>query len=211
MLSIKEIEDYFSQKTDVEMQVVNFVIRLKLKDGIYDHSCNAPETLKELDKVYNEARFRLARLEKKKSIQKQAEEGMSLKDIKDLQPTNGCNCNGEENPSGPQGFTENNIEEIDNTTWGVKSLAEAALSGDSPRDIQEQRFNLCKNCNIKDLKGEKLFREINGVAYCGIPRLSELGKIKRDERHWGCGCKLVEKIAYNASQCPFRVWESVQI
>lgn len=94
----------------------------------------------------------------------------------------------------------------DNKTFGLQSLTEARLSGAATTEVQAARLITCAACRIKDLDGDRLYRVLNGEPHCGTPRLVQLSKIRRDERHWGCGCNLIEKATYNSSECPFGVW-----
>ena len=196
MLEMDEIQEFFKEKTDIHVEFVNVVLRFRLKDGIYEHDVNAPDTIEKFQEAYEKVKKELQELD---GIATTAS-NVSNPTLEVITEASGCSgCGG------------NQIREVDNEVWGVESLLEAKASGDAPEAIQKERFAICKNCQIKDVDGNRLYREQNGKSYCGIPRLEEFAKIKRDERHWGCGCDLQTKVLYNASKCPFVVWDAVQI
>ncbi len=201
MLSENDINNFFISKHDIEVSILNCVIELKLPNGVYAHSCNAPSTLEELDTLYNKTKNDLLLKDEKfhsvKKDNKAIENGVIVENKK----CGGCHSN-----SSVKNFVEKEIEARDNKTWGLINLSKAVISGEVSNVVRNYRFQTCLKCEIRDIDGARLFREEDGIYFCGIPRLSELAKIKRDERHWGCGCELEEKIRYIDSECPFKVW-----
>lgn len=95
-------------------------------------------------------------------------------------------------------------------TLGLVSLAQALISGPASDVARAVRDALCNACHDKDSKGERLFRLIDGVAYCGKPRdLLAPSTLYRDEKEEGCGCALhgeKGKQAFKASECPKGYW-----
>lgn len=99
---------------------------------------------------------------------------------------------------------------------GVGSLAEALLSGEAPLAFQEARVQVCEHrCTAVDSQGNKIYRVIDGVGFCGVPRpgarsliptLEEMKMMYRDETKDGCGCPVKEKAKYKASRCPLGLY-----
>lgn len=80
----------------------------------------------------------------------------------------------------------------------------AAMAGpESSKEEIERRKTVCSTCDIKDVSGEKLFREKNGSHYCGAERRE---MILRNSPTEGCGCKLESKWSKANSSCPNRKW-----
>lgn len=88
-------------------------------------------------------------------------------------------------------------------SFGILGYVSAKLSGKVSEETQAARLDICKGCTAADTRGQKLYREIDGVAYCGLPR-SE--KVYRDDKQDGCGCDLLDKIQYRKSKCPKDFW-----
>lgn len=88
-------------------------------------------------------------------------------------------------------------------SFGILGYVSAKLSGKVSDETQAARLDICKGCTAVDSTGQKLFREIGGVAYCGLPR-SE--KVYRDDKQDGCGCDLLDKVQYRKSKCPKDLW-----
>lgn len=88
-------------------------------------------------------------------------------------------------------------------TLGLLSLSKAIMSGTTTREIASERINLCFTCDELDPNMVPLYREIDGIPYCGEPRLSD---VYRDEFAEGCGCNLHEKVQYNNVACPRGRW-----
>ena len=91
-------------------------------------------------------------------------------------------------------------------TFGLVSLGKALLSGRASPEVTARRLAICRACQATDPTGTRLYRVIDGKAYCGVPRLSELGKVYRDEKLWGCGCELGWKAAMSGAYCPLQKW-----
>lgn len=90
---------------------------------------------------------------------------------------------------------------------GLLSLGKALLSGAALPGIAAQRLAVCEACLANDPTGARLFRVIEGKAYCGVPRLSDPAKVYRDEREWGCGCELAWKAGMAETKCPLQRWQ----
>jgi hypothetical protein len=88
-------------------------------------------------------------------------------------------------------------------SFGVLGYAYAKLSGQAPEETQKARMSACEHCQLTDTKGERLYRVIDGAAYCGLPRKK---KYYRNEKADGCGCDLADKTKYRKSKCPKSVW-----
>ncbi len=88
-------------------------------------------------------------------------------------------------------------------SWGLASFAKGLLSGQVSPEVQEARLAVCRACTATDSKGERLFREIAGKMYCGVPRLEQL---LRNEVQNGCGCELRLKVSRVGSGCPLNLW-----
>lgn len=86
---------------------------------------------------------------------------------------------------------------------GLRSLIEAKMSGPVPFPVAVERFQICQACQEADSQNERLFRLIDGDAFCGVPRLRH---IIRDEAKDGCGCQLGEKVRYKKAACPKGKW-----
>jgi len=91
-------------------------------------------------------------------------------------------------------------------TLGLLSLGKALLGGRASPEVAARRLAICRACQATDPTGSRLYRMIAGKAYCGVPRLSELGKVYRDEKLWGCGCELGWKSSMVESECPRSRW-----
>ena len=93
-------------------------------------------------------------------------------------------------------------------TWGLVGLVKGLWGGAAPAMIADARLIICRNCQEKDSNGERLFRlgKNEGEVYCGLPRLNELIKIRRNESLDGCGCELTFKTSRAESACPFGKW-----
>jgi hypothetical protein len=89
---------------------------------------------------------------------------------------------------------------------GLLSLGKALLGGAASPELTAQRLAICQACQATDPTGARLYRIIDGNAYCGVPRLATLGKVYRDEREWGCGCELEWKAGMAAAGCPMGQW-----
>jgi hypothetical protein len=59
----------------------------------------------------------------------------------------------------------------------------------------------------QDSKEERLYRDIDGKHYCGLPRLSQ---IVRNEQIDGCGCELSYKASRVNVSCPLNRWPEVK-
>jgi hypothetical protein len=104
----------------------------------------------------------------------------------------------------------------DEKTFGVNSLL-TAVSGPQVSDwIAEYRQHICENCQEKDSEtGEQLYRFVDGLPFCGIPRpfthgvvpsLEEIKNAKRNDFAKGCGCNLEQKVKYALAECPRKKW-----
>lgn len=95
-------------------------------------------------------------------------------------------------------------------TVGFASLVKAVTSGPASDIAVAVRDAICNACQDKDSKGERLFRIIDGEAYCGLPRdLLSPSTLYRDEALDGCGCALRGKNgkhAFKDSACPKKYW-----
>ena len=86
---------------------------------------------------------------------------------------------------------------------GLVSFVKGMLSGQVSSEVRETRLAICRACTATDSKGERLFREIGGRAYCGEPRLQKLLRVDAQD---GCGCELRKKSLSRAASCPIRKW-----
>lgn len=91
-------------------------------------------------------------------------------------------------------------------TLGIVSLGKALLGGAAPPEIAAKRLAICQACQATDPAGARLYRVIDGKAYCGVPRLSDPTKVYRDERERGCGCELAWKASMADVACPLMYW-----
>jgi hypothetical protein len=102
------------------------------------------------------------------------------------------------------------MEKINRTkagkTLGVVSLGKALLGGTAPPGVAQARLAICQACQATDQTGARLYRMLDGKAYCGAPRLSDLRNIYRDETNWGCGCELGWKAVLTEARCPLGQW-----
>lgn len=93
---------------------------------------------------------------------------------------------------------------------GIVSFVTAKLSGPASTTARAVRDAICTTCHDKDSKGERLFRIIDGMPFCGCPRsLLAPSTLYRDEKADGCGCALHGedgKHAYKDSECPKGYW-----
>jgi len=103
---------------------------------------------------------------------------------------------------------------------GVASLLKATTSPTVDARIAAERLDVCRSCRAVDSGGERLFREIEALHFCGAPRafaggkipsLKQLIKTYRDETVDGCGCELSDKVQYSAAECPLKLWSAVRI
>lgn len=83
-------------------------------------------------------------------------------------------------------------------TLGLAGLAKGLIYGEALDEVKEARLQVCRSC--------ELYNEIDGKPYCGIPRLSKVTKIFRDESKDGCGCELNFKTSRAAAKCPRDKW-----
>jgi hypothetical protein len=93
---------------------------------------------------------------------------------------------------------------------GIMNYLRAKTSGRIPQEVADARFRTCSQlCEEKELTPngtpteQKLFREINGVFYCGEPWVR---MPYRSEKASGCGCDLKDKTAWHESACPRGLW-----
>ncbi len=99
-------------------------------------------------------------------------------------------------------------EKAPSKTFGIIDFAKAKLSGKVVEHVRAMREGICERCNEavtgdNDRNGERLFRKIDGVPYCGKPhKLIE----RRDNKAFGCGCDLSDKVLWNKSKCPREHW-----
>jgi hypothetical protein len=67
-----------------------------------------------------------------------------------------------------------------------------------------ERKNICDKCQLKDLKGDRLFRTDNkSTILCGV---FFLNKKIRDPKKEGCGCLLSIKWKKRWGHCPNELW-----
>jgi hypothetical protein len=109
-------------------------------------------------------------------------------------------------PKQPCGCMEKINRTKDGKTLGVVSLGKALLGGAALPEIATRRLAICQACQATDPTGARLYRVIDGRAYCGVPRLADMSKVYRDEREWGCGCELAWKAGLVAAGCPLGQW-----
>ena len=88
-------------------------------------------------------------------------------------------------------------------TTGAWSFLKGVLSRKTRKEIQEARLKICEACMAQDSKEERLYRDIDGKHYCGLPRLSQ---IIRNEQIDGCGCELSYKASRVNVSCPLNRW-----
>jgi len=93
-----------------------------------------------------------------------------------------------------------------NKSLGLLSLGKALLGGRATPELAAQRLAICRSCQAVDPNGTRLFRIVDGKAYCGVPRLSKMTKVYRDEAKWGCGCDLAWKVTLAKADCPHERW-----
>lgn len=73
-------------------------------------------------------------------------------------------------------------------------------------DVLKMRKEICRDCTLTDLKGERLYRiDAKGTLFCGTPLLEK--KI-RDPKREGCGCFLKMKWKRAWTSCPNGLWKS---
>ena len=95
-----------------------------------------------------------------------------------------------------------------NKSVGVLSLVKGLIHGPAPAAVAADRLAACKACGEKSTAGDRLYREIDGKAYCGVPRLQD---IYRDESKDGCGCDLLFKVSRAETECPRKKWLPVSL
>jgi hypothetical protein len=91
--------------------------------------------------------------------------------------------------------------------------------GPAPEPIAKMRLEICGRCQLKDGRGDRLFREEGGQHWCGVPssllvpavlkRLptwQEIKMLRRDQSKDGCGCHLEFKVSRAESECPVGSW-----
>lgn len=95
---------------------------------------------------------------------------------------------------------------------GALGLLRGIIYGPAKVETVTQRLNICKQCDAKDSKKERLFRKIGDKIYCGNPKTSDLIKLKlfRAERADGCGCELGFKTSRKEAECPLGKWEAIK-
>lgn len=184
MLTQEELAEFFKDK-NVEWTVFN-TIKIKSKNSLHEHHFPYPENLEQLQTYFNTARNEL--LFAQGRVQRSIEPVNQNQSPKELVKNECC------------GKSEST------KTIGAGSAIKAVLSGRVTEEIIKARLEACHNCQIKDIDGERLYRIDTGMPFCGIPRLSDIKKIKRCERDYGCGCNLKVKTRYKISICPFGVW-----
>jgi len=95
-------------------------------------------------------------------------------------------------------------------TSGIVGLLKGLIYGPADQATKDARLAVCRGCNLKDTTGARLCREIDGNLFCGMPRLSDLRKIIRDESKDGCGCDLNFKASRREAECPHGKWRVIQ-
>jgi hypothetical protein len=88
-------------------------------------------------------------------------------------------------------------------TTGAWGFLKGVLGRKTRKEIQEARLKICEACMAQDSKEERLYRDIGGKKYCGLPRLSQ---IIRNEQIDGCGCELSYKTSRINASCPLNRW-----
>jgi len=92
---------------------------------------------------------------------------------------------------------------LEEKNLGIVSLAKAMIGPPAAPRLVTERLNRCRACVEIDSRGERLYRQIGDVFYCGQPRLEN---IYRDERKDGCGCELGLKASRRDVGCPRNHW-----
>ncbi len=88
---------------------------------------------------------------------------------------------------------------------GLK-LGRAILGGRCTAREADARRDLCASCEAVDERGNRLFRKISGLPYCGEPKTR---RPIRDESSSGCGCDLSVKWLLRRAGCPIGRWHPV--
>lgn len=103
---------------------------------------------------------------------------------------------------------------------GIGGLVRAVAYGPADARTQEARMLTCQGCPERGGDGERLFREIDGKHFCGIPRpfargtvptLEEVRHAYRDETVDGCGCELEFKTSRAEADCPKGLWAASSV
>lgn len=90
------------------------------------------------------------------------------------------------------------------STCGLIAFAKAMIGGPATQSVRDSRIESCRRCKATEPDGKtRLFRELQGTKYCGMPRPS---KFIRDEKTQGCGCNLDLKVRFAKSSCPVGNW-----
>jgi len=98
-------------------------------------------------------------------------------------------------------------KKVESKTTGIASMLRAKMGKKVNEHTRRSRWALCVSCDIKDKDGDRLFREVKGVPYCGIPRsIWNPTKIIRNEKEIGCGCNLEDKVTWENAFCPHKRW-----
>ncbi len=97
------------------------------------------------------------------------------------------------------------VESLELVRSGLK-LGRAILGGACRPDEQQRRRDLCASCEVKDEHGDRLFRTINALPYCGEPKVR---RPIRDESRSGCGCDLSIKWRLRRAGCPLGRWHPI--
>src|SRR3990167_2558259 len=79
-------------------------------------------------------------------------------------------------------------------TAGLGGFVRGMLGGMADENERQYRLAACAECTVTDAAGERLYRLIGGRHYCGAPKL---GKIMRNEKLGGCGCKIEFKTRFS--------------
>jgi hypothetical protein len=88
----------------------------------------------------------------------------------------------------------------------TRDLLAAIFGGLADEPARAKRLTACEECEAEDSRGERLYRIVDGVIYCGAPRLASLRGILRDQQREGCGCRLLLKTRFRAAHCPRGQW-----
>ena len=98
---------------------------------------------------------------------------------------------------------------------GLTSLIKGMIYGECSGSDKKSRMDICRACKAVDSRGDRLFREIDGQVFCGVPRpgarngvpsLDEIKNVIRDETVDGCGCDLEYKTSRAEAECPLKKW-----
>jgi hypothetical protein len=101
-------------------------------------------------------------------------------------------------------------------TFGVGSYLTATTGPAAADWVAEYRQHICEACQEKDSEtGAQLYRFVDNLPFCGIPRpfthgiipsLEELANARRNDAVKGCGCNLEQKVTYALAECPRKKW-----